>query len=180
LKAKAYAVSLADFPGLADETYFSCVSDIFDCSAFLQLGFLRHHNATILDHSVRVSWLSWRICAALGWNAREAARSGLLHDFFLYDWHDADDPRKPDSPHAFAHPVVALENASRHFDLTPREANGIVRHMWPVTPVPPRYKEAWVITLVDKLVATGEFSRLAASLLLAFFGVLVAKIAFGR
>jgi len=52
--------------------------------------------------------------------------------------------------------------------------------MWPVTPVPPRYKEAWVITLVDKLVATGEFSRLAASLLLAFFGVLVAKIAFGR
>ena len=32
----------------------------------------------------------------------------------------------------------------------------ILRHMWPVTIVPPKYKEGFVLTLADKWCATKE------------------------
>ena len=136
--------------------------------AFLELGKYRHHDASTLDHVLKVSYLSWRVCRAFGWNSREAARGGLLHDFFPYDWHDRDDPAKPDAPHAFAHPRVAVANARRYFSITAREENIIVRHMWPVTLIPPRYKESWIISLADKIVAALEFLNLAASALSDF------------
>jgi len=162
LRIDSKAVTLSSFRGITDLEYLGCVSEIIEHPAFLELSQYRHHDATILDHVLKVSWISWRFCDALGWKSREAARGGLLHDFFLYDWHNADDPAIPDAPHAFAHPRVAVENSHLYFDITEREENIIARHMWPVTPIPPRYKEAWVISVVDKLVATAEFLNLAA------------------
>jgi uncharacterized protein len=35
----------------------------------------------------------------------------------------------------------------------------IRRHMWPLTVIPPKYKEAWALTLVDKVLATRETLR---------------------
>ena len=32
----------------------------------------------------------------------------------------------------------------------------IIKHMWPVTPALPKYKETFVITLVDKYFAAAE------------------------
>lgn len=165
MRTEIKADALSGFRGLADREYLVCVLEIIEHPAFLELSRYRHHDATILDHVLKVSWVSWRLCGALGWRAREAARGGLLHDFFLYDWHDANDPAIPEGHHAFAHPRVAVANSRMYFKITEREENIIARHMWPVTLIPPRYKEAWVISVVDKLVAAAEFLNLAAVVL---------------
>lgn len=36
------------------------------------------------------------------------------------------------------------------FSLTPIEEDIIGHHMWPLTPMPPRSKEAYIVCLVDK------------------------------
>ena len=35
-------------------------------------------------------------------------------------------------------------------DLNKKERNIILRHMWPLTIIPPRYKEAWIVQYCDK------------------------------
>ena len=80
-------------------------------------------------------------------------RGALLHDYFLYEWHEKD---KSHRLHGFYHPSTALRNAKEDFDLNPIEENMIARHMFPLTPIPPRYKEAWILCLADKYCATVE------------------------
>ena len=78
----------------------------------------------------------------------------LLHDYFLYDWHDKYSHEKL---HGFHHPNVALENASREYQLTPRERDIIRKHMWPLTLFHiPRCREAWVVTTADKYCSLKE------------------------
>ena len=36
------------------------------------------------------------------------------------------------------------------FDLNKIEQDAILKHMWPLTPIPPRYKESFIITIADK------------------------------
>ena len=57
----------------------------------------------------------------------------------------------------FHHPNVALENASREYQLTPRERDIIRKHMWPLTLFHiPRCREAWVVTTADKYCSLKE------------------------
>ncbi len=53
-------------------------------------------------------------------------------------------------------PFFALERAEEDFDLTPIERNIIARHMFPLVPIPPACREAWVVCLADKACALGE------------------------
>ena len=45
------------------------------------------------------------------------------------------------------------------FDLNDMEKDIIVKHMWPLTIVPPKFKESYIVTLVDKYCATKEFFK---------------------
>jgi uncharacterized protein len=69
----------------------------------------------------------------------------------------------PDLPrekfHGFAHPRIALDNAERHFTLNDTERDCILRHMWPLTLMPPRTRESFVVSMVDKWVASRELLR---------------------
>ena len=68
-----------------------------------------------------------------------------MHDYFLYDWH------KPHGRwHGFKHPAIALKNATRDFKLTEIEKNLIVRHMFPLVPIPPKNIEGGIVCMVDK------------------------------
>ena len=58
--------------------------------------------------------------------------------------------------HGFTHPGKALRNAEKCFKLNAVEKNMIKRHMFPLTPVPPRFKESMVLCLADKICATYE------------------------
>lgn len=80
-------------------------------------------------------------------------RGALLHDYFLYDWHDPDPSHRL---HGFTHPFRALANAEQDFDLTDRERNIIKRHMFPLVPIPPTCREAWIVCLADKACALRE------------------------
>ena len=50
-----------------------------------------------------------------------------------------------------------MNNAVRHFQVSEKEQNMILRHMWPLTPIPPRYKEGYTILYADKLCGLTEF-----------------------
>lgn len=76
----------------------------------------------------------------------------LLHDYFLYDWHDG----KGRHFHGFTHPECAFRNAEKDYTLSPRVKNIIIRHMFPLTPVPPTCTEAWIVCIADKICAIEE------------------------
>lgn len=114
-------------------------------SAFLQHGVTR-----CLLHSIAVAYYCDRLAGylqALRFQRRQLLRGALLHDYFLYDWHDPDPSHRL---HGFHHPARALGNALQDFSLDPVEQNIILRHMFPLTPIPPKYREAILVCLVDK------------------------------
>lgn len=125
-------------------------------------GFLQHGCVSTLEHSLSVAWNSFALCRRLGLSVDERSliRGALLHDFFLYDWHEKS--CGPGAwPHGFTHPGAALQNASRLFQLTAREKNVIESHMWPLTLRKiPRCREAAVVCLVDKVCSIAETLRL--------------------
>ncbi len=136
--------------------FLLCVADLLQSPAVRSMERLpQHGDVSCLEHSVCVAYVSYWMCKKLGLSYREAARGGLLHDLFLYDWHK--DPHK--GPHGFTHPRTALQNAERLFPLTDCERDIIVKHMWPLTLRPPRYRESFVVSCADKFCAAAEGLR---------------------
>ena len=143
-----------------DEAYCAVVADLWNHEAVQSMEqYCQHGTTTCLRHCVRVSYLSYRYCLARGLDARAAARGGLLHDLFLYDWHTYRRPRG-ERLHGFEHPRKALRNARSLFSLTPVEEDIILHHMWPLTLALPATPEARVVTMVDKYVSLLETFRL--------------------
>ncbi|WP_212505698.1 HD family phosphohydrolase [Anaerotalea alkaliphila] len=139
------------------DAYYSAVEDLIENAAVLDMdAFIQHGRITCLEHSLHVSFVSFKVARKLGLRSREMARGGLLHDFFLYDWHVT---KCREGKHAFAHPVIAKRNAERHFTLNEVEKDVIVKHMWPVTLWWPRHRESWIIIGVDKYCAVLETSH---------------------
>ena len=120
--------------------------------------FRQHGSVSVYEHSVRVAEMALKLARRFHLKVDEAAlvRGALLHDYFLYDWHDPD----PDRPlHGFYHPKAALKNAERDYGVSEREADIIAHHMFPLTPLPPRTKEGALVCLADKLCAIHETVR---------------------
>ena len=119
-------------------------------------AFCQHGSTSVYAHSVKVAHASFRVavCWGLPVHRRELIRGALLHDYFLYDWHDGEHHHR--RPHGFFHADAAWRNARKDFSLTRREENIIRRHMFPLTPIPPRYLEAWLVCGVDKIVSLAE------------------------
>jgi len=141
-----------------DETeYENCIGDLVQNDVACSMEhFIQHSDISCLEHCLYVSYNSFRICKKLGLDYRSAARGGLLHDLFLYDWHVT---KPAEGLHGFVHPYIALENANKHFDLNSREQDIIVKHMWPMTLVFPKYKESFVVCMVDKYCASMEIVK---------------------
>ncbi len=141
------------------QDFYACIQDLIDHPLVQSMDlFIHHSNVTCLEHCLSVSYHSFLISRRLGLDSRAAARSGLLHDFYLYDWH-LDHPVP--GPHGFTHPRTALQNARHHFDLNSVEANSICCHMWPLTLRPPKHLISWLVCLTDKYCAFVEVFRLS-------------------
>ena len=142
-----------------DPVYLALTEDILDNPTVAKMKeYIQHGRTTCMEHCVNVSYLSYLFCRDHGLNARCAARAGLLHDLFLYDWH-LYHRQKGERLHGFQHPLKALENAEKAFELCEMERNIILRHMWPLTITPPRYKEAYVVVWFDKYCSLMETFR---------------------
>lgn len=141
---------------IKDPLYYSCVKDIFENKAFQSMNrYIQHGSTTTRAHCIQVSYLAYRMALRFHLNFREAARGGLLHDLFLYDWH-THAKETGNRFHGFTHPRAALKNAEKEFQLTDREKNIILRHMWPLTPIPPKYAEGFLVVYADKYCGTAE------------------------
>ena len=121
-------------------------------------GFVQHGSVSVYRHSQQVAVMSVRIArllavAHISVNLPSLVKGALLHDYFLYDWHIRDRSRKN---HALYHADYAVSNAQRDFGLTERERNMIRSHMFPLSLEIPRYRESVILTVADKLCATGE------------------------
>lgn len=120
--------------------------------------FIQHGDVTVYTHVTSVARASLSFAERLGRvgvsvDRASLLRGALLHDYFLYDWHDPDPSHRL---HGFRHPFFALARAEEDFELTPRERNIIARHMFPLVPVPPTCREAWIVCMADKWCALCE------------------------
>lgn len=116
---------------------------------------VQHGSFSVYEHSLFVTSMCIVISKKLRIKVDERAmvRGALLHDYFLYDWHK---PTKQKKLHGFKHPKIALENANKEYFLGKIEQNMILRHMFPLTPKPPKYREAVILCISDKICATYE------------------------
>ena len=138
------------------EEFRSYIEDLMKHEKVRQMAeYIQHSDIDCLHHCLRVSYYNFKVCKKLGLDAKSAARAGLLHDFFLYDWHYRK-VKLDNTLHGFSHPYTALYNAQHYFDINDKERDIIEKHMFPLTPRFPKYKETFVIILTDKFISTGE------------------------
>ncbi len=90
------------------------------------------------------AWLG--ICKRSGSGGGSCCRGALLHDYFLYDWHDPDPSHRL---HGFHHPARALATPFKISAWTRWAKHHPAPHV-PLTPIPPKYREAILVCLVDK------------------------------
>lgn len=129
------------------------VSDILDNQAFLNIKNCKHHGINRLEHSMRVSYYSYKIAKKIKLNYTDIARGGLLHDFFC----DKDFAEKKQKFSFAIHPYQSLKNANNNFNLSDLEKDIIINHMFPTLPHKiPKYIESWLVSIVDKIVAIYE------------------------
>ena len=146
-----------------DLVFKSYLEEVLQKKKFLKMNrFLQHGNTSCLLHSIAVSYYSYRLCKFLKLKVheKELIRGALLHDYFLYDWHQKYKPSKKYGHHGRIHPKIALFNARRDFDVNRIEADIIEKHMFPLTFYPPKYIESVIVCLVDKTCSIYEiFSK---------------------
>ena len=139
----------------ADKFFLDIVSDMIENSTVQQMNnFKQHYETTCFEHCLVASYYCYLLCKKFNLDYISCSRAAMVHDLFLYDWRKRQDDRK--GLHAFTHPRTAYQNASKLFDLNEKEKDIILKHMWPVTVALPKYKESYILTLVDKYCALNE------------------------
>lgn len=144
---------------LKDYRFLDIASPILQHPEFLKTKNIKHHDESTYEHSLKVAYYSYKLCyiSKLDWES--CIRGALLHDFFLYKFNKKkhiciiSDSLK----HAINHPKIAHKNASKFFKINKKESNIIKGHMFPFGL--PRCREAWIVSFVDKYVATIEYSK---------------------
>lgn len=135
--------------------FLSYIKDILNKELFQELNnFTQHCNTNRFEHSISVAYYSFLIGKFLKLDAKICARSGLLHDFYLYDRHKI----KLEENHLIYHPKVAFKNAKKITTLNKIEEDAILKHMFPICKGIPKYKESYAVTLADKYVSILEVS----------------------
>lgn len=139
------------------DEFFEIINDIISNDTVQQMKQYRQHcNTSCFKHCLQVSYFTFIACKALKLDYVSGARAAMLHDLFLYDWRKKNRDIELSGLHAFVHPLIALKNANKIFNLNDIEKDAIVKHMWPVTFSLPRYKESYIITVMDKYSACLE------------------------
>jgi len=135
------------------------IKEIIEKSRLVETNqYIHHGNTTILQHNMAVArkayWISRKMKLRI--SEKELVFGAMLHDYYFYDWHVKD---KAHRLHGYFHPKLSLTNALEDIELTLIEQDIIRKHMFPLTVVPPRYKESIIVCLADKLCALDETFR---------------------
>lgn len=123
--------------------------------------FTHHENRSVYEHCLMVSYISYTIAKKIGLDYQKTAIGGLLHDFYYNDWQKEYIKKSFFKQHGFVHAKEASINAKKYFGVFIDEKvnDMILRHMFPLNPIPPMYMEGWIITFVDKWVSMEVFAH---------------------
>lgn len=117
-------------------------------------NFIQHGTISTHEHCMDVARCAFKLNRHLHLHADEKVlvEAGFLHDYYLYDWHT-----HGDSLHGYHHAQIAAENARKDFGVSEKAEDAIRTHMWPLTLTRvPSSKEAWIISLADKMCSARE------------------------
>lgn len=146
--------------GLDKREYYKIVQKILEHKEFQKRKDYAHHDKiSVYDHSIAVSKLSYRLARFLKVDYESAAIGGLLHDFYYKPWQENQEKKPLFQKHGFVHAKEAYENSKNIFPeyMNPQIKNIILRHMFPLNKIPPKYIESWVVTFADKWVSLEVF-----------------------
>lgn len=136
-----------------NKEYYKIVKPILENEEFLKRKeFPHHYNESVYDHVLRVSYDCYKIGKKWKLDYKSLAIAGLLHDFYETPW-QSDFERKPFfQKHGFTHAENARVNALKYFpELMNEKIESMIKtHMFPLNKKLPKYKESWLLTLVDK------------------------------
>ncbi len=140
------------------EEFLEIAQPIIVHESYIKMKYIKHHNESVYEHCMDTAYMSYRISKRMGMDYVATTRGCLLHDFYLYKFKKGKGVRFFSAPlfHARNHPLIALENAGKHFVLNQKERDIIKNHMFPIGV--PRSGEAWIVTFVDKFLAVCEYS----------------------
>lgn len=142
-----------------DAEYYRIVNSILEEEHFSKIDKIKHHDSNRLDHSLKVSYYSYKLAKKLRLDYVQTARGGLLHDFFLERTVDYDKIKDKFKLYTFKHPKDAVELSKRYFQITEMEEDMIRCHMFPFDVHVPKYAESWIVNLVDTGISVLEFGK---------------------
>lgn len=134
-----------------NDEFFYIINHILDNPEFKKLEEIKHHGISRLDHCIRVAYYSYLVTKFLRLNFVETAQAALLHDFFTDEVKD-----KNMIERLIKHPYTALNNAKKYYHLSLMQEDIIKTHMFPVTIIPPKFLESWIVDIVDDFSAIYE------------------------
>jgi uncharacterized protein len=142
-----------------EKEFIKIAKPILRNSEFQRRKTFLHHQDSVYDHSLKVAFTSYKMAKKIEnynikININNVVVGALLHDFYTKPWRENKNPifwKK----HGFTHGKIASFNAYQFFPnlMNERVENTIKRHMFPLTIMPPKYIEGWIITMADKYVS---------------------------
>ena len=131
--------------------FWKLAKPVIDTESFQkQKEISHHHHTTVFAHVVSVARDAFLLAKQRDQKVDypSLVRGALLHDFFLYNWrYETNRPKL----HGLSHPKVALDNASKEYELNDKEKGIIISHMWPLTIFHyPKSREAKLVSYADK------------------------------
>lgn len=152
--------------------WYKIVKPILNSKEFKKRKYMKHHDESVYSHSVVVSFTAFKLAKKRKKKENfiyNCAVAGLLHDFYTKAWQYSEslklldesysdrfiNPKNNKDLHGFTHPKDALLNSRKFYSeyLNKRIEDSILKHMFPLTPFPPKCLEGWYITTADKIVS---------------------------
>lgn len=155
------------------QEYYEIIKDILESKEFQKRKTYAHHGSiTVYEHSLKVSYLAYKISKLLKLDSKSVAIGALLHDFYKEPWQSKPPAKNFFKKHGFTHANEAYLNVNKYFPevINDKVKDIIIKHMFPLNISLPKYKESWVVTLSDKLVSL-EVAKKPLFFLALFFGI---------
>lgn len=143
-----------------EERFNNLSKDLLQNKDVLRMqDYIQHGKVSTYSHCIEVAKTALRLNTILNMHADEKilVEAGILHDFYLYDWHDASIKVPLFKMHGFTHAKKASENAKNLIKVDDKTCKAIESHMWPLNITSlPLSKEAWLLCIADKICASKE------------------------
>lgn len=137
--------------------YYEIVKDILESSEFQKRKEYPHHGSiSVYDHSLKVSKIAYKLSKKFkSIDSNSVAIGALLHDMYDKPWGKSSEKKPFFKKHGFTHANEALENTKKLYPnyLNEKVEDIIKKHMFPLNIAPPKYKESWLVSLIDKCVS---------------------------